>query len=164
MDRTELKGARMAPVEWPGTVAELSTDLGRQRDLYRALLVLASRQEQALTGGDTAVLLEIVEHKRRLLAAGEEVDRHLAPWRAHWSELRATLPAADRPRIEALIDEVGAALEELLVLEDRCTKLAEQGVVSTGEEIRKVVEARKVKSAYKPAPPPADSRFLDQST
>lgn len=153
----------MAPVELPGTLEELLADLGRQRDLYRALMVLASRQEQALQGSDTGVLLEIVELKRRLLTAGEEVDRHLAPWRERWSELRDALSTADRARIESLVDEVGTVLKDLLALEDRCTKIAEQGVASTGEEIRKVVEARKVQSAYKPAPPPADSRFIDRS-
>lgn len=153
----------MTQTELPGSPESLLVDLSRQRDLYRALFVLASRQKDVLVAGDTAALLTLVEQKRRLMLSCEECDRRVLPWRERWQECRGALPPDVRARMEVLVDEVGTALRELLALEDECTRLAQQSLTATGEEIRRVVEGRRVDAAYRPPPGTQDPRFLDRT-
>ncbi len=152
-----------APEGMPGTPADLRSGLDRQRELYRRLFAHAVRQRDALRSGDTAALLPIVEEKRSLLAAGEEVDRALAPWRERWAELRGHLDADDRAGVDALVGQVEEVLRALLAIEEECTRMVEEGLTVTRGEIQKVTDARKLQSAYHPPAPPPESRFLDRT-
>ncbi len=144
------------------TVDALLASMGRQRDLYRAMMMESGRQKAALEAQDTQALLEILDRKRRLVTALDEVDRQVAPWRARWPEVRDSLSAEDRGRVEAVVDEVGGVLQSLLALEEECTRMAAQGIAATGEEIRGVAEARRANSAYRP-PTAGESKFLDRT-
>ena len=74
---------------------EILGPLRRRRDAYRAILAGSADVDG-------------------LLAEAEAANRSLAPFRARWDEIRATLDSALLREVESLVDETRVILSELV--------------------------------------------------
>lgn len=148
--------------DWTGEqIKAFLLDLERQQGLYVRMLAQTREQLQRLE--DTEDPLEVtamLAEKQRLMQELEALEAELAPRKVQWPAVRETLPAPVRQFAEARLEQLQAALRELIAAEDEAaTAVAERvssGRQKLGNMSRKSLAGRAYATGAKAQP-----RFVD---
>jgi hypothetical protein len=106
----------MAYVNEPDDVLRL---LREQAELYGRLAVYSDRQRRLVSNDDVGPLLTLLSDRQRLSQELTCVASRLAPIRHEWSTFRAGLTATQLAEAEALIDDAGRRLRQVIEDDER---------------------------------------------
>jgi hypothetical protein len=113
--------------------------LKKQKDCYVQLLAIARQQQKAIDEQDDPGLMKALQDKNTLMQTLQTLDEEMQ------SALKS-LSDSDRalmiPKGQALKDEAAQALEELIAVEDACTKILKDKKDETADQM-KVFQQRK---------------------
>ncbi len=126
----------------------LTALLSQQRDLYRALRELSTRQRGLIAGDRPELLLNILRDRQTLVASLARLNEELAPFRRNWDERYAALPAGPRGTISGLLDEINQLLRGILKSDEEDSQLLSTRKHATAREIQSLSGSRSANSAY----------------
>jgi len=122
--------------------------LRRQRKKYEEMAGVAAEQRQALEASDMDALLRIVERKRTLLADIGAIDRDIAPFRAGWDTMKASVDAALAREIEAEVSSIRDTLRDLVRQEDEGRVALEKQRETAAVDLKALLARAKARGAY----------------
>lgn len=127
---------------------DLVTLLEEQRDLYRELRELGSRQRPLISADDAEPLLALLRGRQELITRLMRVQTELGPHRRVWRERLASLPPVQRDCVLRLVKESDALLESILQedQEDSALLTSRKQMLAVG--VRNVSGAQAVHAAY----------------
>jgi len=142
----------------------LAALLTQQRDLYRELGGLSSRQQELIDAGRTEELLGVLTQRQTLIDRLTACNKEVAPLRSRLGDIAAAAPAATRDTIRDRVDEVQGLLEEIIGRDEADRAKLEASRKRVGDEMKRVNAAPAAVNAYRAqagaAPRPA-ARFTD---
>jgi hypothetical protein len=122
--------------------------LRRQRAKYAEMAAVAADQRRALEASDMDGLLRIVERKRTLLADIAAIDRDVAPFRARWDTLKASVDAAAARDIELEVSSMRDMLKDLVRQEDEGRVALEKQRETSAVDLQALLAKAKARGAY----------------
>ena len=122
--------------------------LRRQRAKYAEMAAVAADQRRALETSDMDGLLGIVERKRVLLADIAAIDRDVAPVRAGWDTLKASVDAATARDIEREVSAIRELLRDLVRQEDEGRAALERRRETAAVDLKSLLAKAKARGAY----------------
>ncbi len=134
--------------------------LTQQRDLYVQLKALGAEQAQLIAGGETEKLLHVLAQRQQIVAQLGELNAELSAWRQRFGDPAGRLPAEQRDRVNVLLAEVEALLEQIIAQDDRDRQQLAQARDDVGAEMRQVTHAGRAVNAYAQSAASA-ARFTD---
>lgn len=150
-----------------------TTDSGARRlagiiDEEHALCVeldgLSVAQSAMVEGGDTDGVLEVLGRRQRIIDRIVVLNAELAPLRERRDELMAALPASERERVRARVDEIAQAVERVRARDEQDRDAMERRRTGIAGELSGLARARGAVAAYG-APRAAEgggARFQDR--
>lgn len=129
-------------------VARFLDGLRRQRAKYAEMAAVAADQRRALETSDMDALLGIVERKRTLLADIAAIDRDVAPVRAGWDTLKASVDAATARDIEREVSAIRDLLKDLVRQEDEGRVALERQRETAAVDLKSLLAKAKARGAY----------------
>jgi hypothetical protein len=132
------------PVD-PNRLVALLTE---QRDLYQQLRALSDRQRALISGNHPDTLLELLTHRRQIVAALAELNERLGPYRRHWDEIYNALPETQRAQASGLLQEVNGLLRVILKTDQEDGALLAARKQAVASEIRGLSDGRIANVAY----------------
>ena len=88
--------------------------LSQQRALYEKLRGLADRQQTVIASDRPEQLLEVLRERQTIVGQLAQLNLALAPYRRNWGATYGELPAAERAKAGALLDEINGMLQVIL--------------------------------------------------
>jgi hypothetical protein len=122
--------------------------LGKQVDLYGRIERLSLAQRGCIEGEDTRPLLGLLSDRQRLTVALTDLNAELAPYRARWDQVKATLLDGERSEIERLFAQVRECLRRILDGDESDVRLLAAKRDSTAGRLRGLDAARQTLTAY----------------
>ena len=122
--------------------------LRRQRAKYAEMAAVAADQRRALETSDMDALLRIVERKRTLLADIAAIDRDIAPLRAGWDTLKASVDAATARDIEVEVSSMRDMLKDLVRQEDEGRAALERQRETSAADLQALLAKARARGAY----------------
>jgi hypothetical protein len=113
--------------------------LKKQRDCYVQLLGIARRQQKAIDAQNDPDLMKALQDKNTLLQTLQTVDEEMQPALKNLSDSDRTLMIQ---KGQALKDEAAQTLEQLIAIEDACSKILKDKKEETADQM-KVFHERK---------------------
>jgi len=135
--------------------------LRQEKALYARFLELSGQQLAVIEGGDVTELLSLLGRKQELLGQIDRVERELSPAKQQWGQQRESLAPDEREVVEALIEEVGGVLEQLIALEKRGEQSLREQRQRTLEQIDRAERGHRLGQAYGAGAKPVNNRYLD---
>ncbi|HEX7898188.1 MAG TPA: flagellar export chaperone FlgN [Planctomycetota bacterium] len=129
-------------------VARFLDGLRRQRSKYAEMAAVAAEQRRALEASDMDALLRIVERKRALLADIATIDRDVAPYRAGWDTLKASVDAVTAREIETEVAAMRDMLKDLVRQEDEGRAALEKRRETEAVDLQTLLAKAKARGAY----------------
>ena len=147
-----------------GDERKLLDGLRRQSEKYREMVAVAEEQRRVLEGDDVDALLKLLDRKRGLLVEVDVVEKEIGGIKAKWPEMKAELDATTIREVERAVEETRSVLESLVKLEEEGKAAMERRRSKTGDELRDLMQKRKVRDAYgEPKKSPPETRFFDDT-
>ncbi|MCC6464786.1 MAG: hypothetical protein IT463_05545 [Planctomycetes bacterium] len=150
---------------WSGEqIKAFLLDLERQQGLYVRMLAQTREQLQRLEATeDPLEVTRMLAEKQHLMHELEGLEAELAPRKLEWPAVREALPASVREFAEGRLEQLQAALRELIAAEDEAAQAVAERV-STGRQklgnmSRKSLAGRAYATGAKAQP-----RFVDGTT
>lgn len=140
----------------PGALIDV---LERQHALVSELAVLAERQAQLIERAATDELLALLTRRQTLIDSFTGSQEELNALTGTGD--LAAVPAAERARIEALIDDIGRRLAEVMERDERDQQSLEAARGRTRRDLSALDSARTARRAYVAAPA-TSNRFADE--
>jgi hypothetical protein len=137
--------------------------LQQQCLLYQQLRDLSARQGQHIKEGQTEPLLTVLAQRQRVLAELTAIADEMAPYRAHWPQVRAALSADQQQQVNAMVQEVEQQLAHIIQQDERDRTQLQNARNQVGSELTKLNKVSAAAAAYRPAPQPgSQNRFTSQ--
>lgn len=133
----------------PDEGAHLATLLTRQRDLYRELAGLSSRQQVLVAESRTEELLTVLSQRQALIDQLTACNKEVAPFRSRLGDIAAAAPLATRETIRTRVDEVQGLLKEIIGRDEADRATLEASRQRVGEEMKRVNAAPAAANAYR---------------
>jgi hypothetical protein len=141
-----------SPTAVPGNISALVALLERQRSIYQQLRTLSDQQGPLVAEGHAEALLSLLAQRQRLIDAAMDINAKLDPYRKRWAEMWATLPAAERERVGALVKDVQDLLAAIVQQDERDRQILQTAKANVGAELQQINRATAAASAYRAAP------------
>ncbi len=129
----------------PPLINRMLECLKKQKDCCVQLLEVARRQKKAIDEKNDPDLLKALQDKNPLLETLQELDREMQP-------VLKSLSDSDRELMiqkgQALKDEAAQVLEQLLAVENACTKILKDKKEATFEQMKIFQEHKKGLKGY----------------
>lgn len=106
-----MDGLRLANADATDDVLGM---LREQAELYGRLEAYSRRQRRLVGNDDVGPLLALLSERQRLSQELTSLAARLAPIRDQWSAFRLRLTSGERAEAEALIDEAGRRLRQVI--------------------------------------------------
>jgi hypothetical protein len=142
---------------------DLATLLAMERDAYGLLLSICSGQHAAFSRGGVRTLVKVMARKQAVIDAIGRLEERLSPYTTRWQTTLAALPAMARREIQALVDEIGALLGQVLENENLIAKAVSGERDKKAARIRDIGPARTAVRAYE-GTLAGSGRFLDRES
>lgn len=143
---------------WPDSLIDL---LLRQQQVVGKLLDLAKYQGQLIESKSTDPLLGLLSQRQKLIDEFTRMQGALTRLTEGREDQLRELDSQTRERIQSLIDEIGAALNQVMAKDDEDRKVLEDARGKVQEELAATGLAQKARSAYRGAGF-VGSQFADQ--
>lgn len=131
-----------------GTTDATIESLERQVDCYRRLAKLAQLQHVHVEQNRTDALLDVLQTRRQTLDEINELERTVGPAKQRWGEYVGSISSAERARVEALMSETRALLEEITTADRNDVLVLQQRKLNLGRQINQAKAARSVNRSY----------------
>jgi hypothetical protein len=132
---------------------------------YRKLAALLTRKAAALSSGDLYELDDLVNEEQAYLLITRGFDQKLAGFRRDagyagekLSEIIAELPEEERGRFRELHGRLSASLEEVRVLNEKCTNLAHIKLHGIKRQLEEMERCGSPVRSSGPAPKPGPGK------
>jgi len=142
----------------PPVINRMIECLKKQKDCYVQLLAVARRQQKAIDEQNDPDLLKAVQDKNPLLQTLQKLDEEMQPVLKNMSDSDRKLMIQ---KGNALKDEVAQALEQLIAVEDACSKILKNKKEETLEQMKVFQERKKGLKGYG-EPAGKSSRFSQE--
>jgi len=142
---------------------DLLSVLRRRRELARAMLHLATRQQELISQQQFSELLQLIAQKQRVLEQLTELGQSFGGIVEHWRSVRDRLPQELRQQCQEAIDDSEHLLAQIMDLEQQGTAVMTRHRDETQKRLQEAghaVEARSASGTSLQTPQPA---FLDVS-
>lgn len=145
-------------------VNQLIERLTRQRDLYQQLKALSDQQGQLIADGQAEPLLAVLSQRQTLVDELTRLNAEVAPLRQRWTELARHIREDQRPRVNALLEEVETLLAAIIEQDDAHRQQLQGAKQRIAEQLERTNTAGRAMHAYRPAAAAgAPARFTDRS-
>ena len=151
----------MTPAEAMDVGSQLIHLLSQQQLIYRQLHRLTEKQGSLVSSEDPETLLRVLSGRQRLIDRLNVLDGELAPLRAGWQEIAASLPQAQQQQAQELIDSVGEILGEILAVDERDMRNLCRQKEKIARDIRAASLGKRMNRAYGQNNPAGANRYLD---
>ena len=142
----------------PIVINRIMECLQKQKECYAQLLIIAQRQQQAIDEKSDPDLLKALQDKNPVLQTLQDIDAEMQP-------ILNSLSDADRKltiqKSSALKDEVMQSLEQLIAVEDTCSKILKDKKEEALELIKEFQDRKKGLKGYG-QPGDKSSRFSQE--
>jgi hypothetical protein len=122
--------------------------LERQVDCYRRLAKLAQLQHVHVEQNRTDALLDVLQSRRATLDEIHRLEQTIGPAKQRWGEYLGSISGQDRSRVEALMNETRALLEEITTADRNDVLVLQQRKLNLGHQINQAKAARSVNRTY----------------
>ena len=122
--------------------------LEQQVDCYRRLAKLAQLQHVHVEQNRTDALLDVLQSRRAMLDEINRLELVIGPAKRRWGEYLGSISAAERGRVEALMSETRALLEEITTADRNDVLVLQQRKLNLGHQINQAKAARSVNRNY----------------
>lgn len=139
--------------------AEYLTAFQLRRALCRALLEHAQQQRAFIDAEQYDQLLDLLKSKQDLLDHLGRLAREQLPLRSAWRDDRDQIPAGDRARCDAVLNETESLLAKLIAEEQSCSQRMTARRDVTARSLQSLSVGVQAQHAYHPADDPVLSRF-----
>lgn len=153
-----------------GEAEQLIERLTRQRDLYRSLEALSSKQQTVIAEGQTEQLLAVLSERQVIVDQLTTLNAEIAPQRGRMTEIAEAAPADQRQTLRGLVDEVQGMLRSIIEQDEQDRQSLETNKQRVGQELAKLKTAPAAINAYRanayakspgPAAASPSARFTD---
>ncbi len=138
----------MSPAAEPLAPERLVELLTEQRDLYRRLRALGTRQRAHITGDRGDHLLRTLEERAVLVNAVAERSEILGPYLRKWDSVYPSLPDGLRTQAAELLQEVTGLVGTILSSDEADGALLAARKRAIAEDLREVTDGRTAHAAY----------------
>lgn len=132
-----------------GEADHLIETLTRQRDLYRALDGLSTKQQTLIADGHPEQILGVLSERQAIVDQLGELSRELAPLRPRITEIAEAAPDAKRTTLRSLVDEVQTLLQTIIERDDADHQRLETSKNKVGQQLAKIQTAPRAIDAYR---------------
>jgi hypothetical protein len=122
--------------------------LEQQVDCYRRLAKLAQLQHVHVEQNRTDALLDVLQSRRTTLDEIHRLEQTVGPAKQRWGEYLGSISGPDRTRVEALLSETRALLEEITAADRNDVLVLQQRKLNLGHQINQAKAARRVNRSY----------------
>lgn len=129
----------------PPVINRMIECLKKQKDCYVQLLKAARRQQKAIDEQNNPDLLKAMQDKNLLLQTLQKLDEEMQPVLKNMSDSDRTLMIQ---KGQALKDEAARTLEQLIAIEDACSKILKDKKEDTFEQMKVFQERKKGLKGY----------------
>jgi hypothetical protein len=134
----------MSTTAQDATIASLEQQVG----CYRRLAKLAQLQHVHVEQNRTDALLDVLQSRRTTLDEIHRLELTVGPAKQRWGEYLGSISGADRTRVEALMSETRALLEEITTADRNDVLVLQQRKLNLGHQINQAKAARSVNRSY----------------
>ncbi len=142
--------------------AQLEELLRRQLVLYREVLDLSRRQQDAIASKDTATLMAILADKQNRIQQIEPLERKAAPLKDEWAEAHEDWPENTREAIETVVGELRGVLGEIVELENAGKASLQESKDASGQKVQQMQKGKMMHKAYGVPRPRPQARYKDR--
>lgn len=147
-----------------GAARRLAGIIDEEHALCIELDSLSLAQSAMVEGGDTDGVLEVLGRRQQIIDRIVVLNTELSPLRERRDELLAVLPAGERQRVRARVDEIADTVERVRARDEQDRQAMERRRTGIAGELSGLTRARGAIAAYG-APAAADTngaRFQDR--
>ncbi|MBX3403560.1 MAG: hypothetical protein KF699_09140 [Phycisphaeraceae bacterium] len=125
---------------------------------------LSIAQSAMVEGGDTDGVLEVLGRRQRIIDRIVVLNAELAPLRDRREQLMAALPAIERERVRARVDEIAQTVERVRARDEQDRDAMERRRTGIAGELSGLARARGAVAAYGTprGPDGGGARFQDR--
>lgn len=120
--------------------------LSEQKESYKNMLLLSSRQKELVSSDDYDSLYQLSEEKKKIMDHIEKVEVVVGPIKSDWSVLKQQLAIKDVSRVETIVDEAIDILKQIISIEEDCRKIMDEKRKRTYGSISGISTLRKFDS------------------
>lgn len=136
---------------------------GQEQACYTSLLDLSRRQRDVIEGGDVDSLLSLLARKQQVLLDVSRIEEKLQPYKRTWKQVRESIGASGRQKLDLALSTVEELLAELIALERESEQVLAQKRDETERELAATVRGRAVNQAYREPAMDRPATLLDRT-
>lgn len=138
---------------------EYLTAFQLRRAVCRALLNHTQQQRDLIDAGQYDQVIEVLKSKQELLDHLNQLASEQSALRSAWRDNRNRIPAGERARCDAVLDETESLLATLIAEEQTCSQRMTARRDETACDLQTLSVGVQAQHAYHPVDQPVLSRF-----
>lgn len=142
-------------------VDAFAAQLAEQAAVYREVLSLTDRQQEALAAQDLAGFNALLGEKATRMEQLAALDDAMAENRAQWEAHREAIDDAQRDRLRTTVDNIRGLLQRLIDVESECEQRLQDVQAGVARDLRQLGQGQRAMRSYGAGPPPPKRGRLD---